>query len=424
MSNNNATLPKSNLSMAEVVADVHPIPSTAPQLPIHGQQQLMHNPLEHSVLLRNIILNEVLLRLPALFDDFLNQNDRSYIGAQGSGHHEDDVDVEALQKDVVEMKKQNKDWDNKIKGYEKKLEVWTGTVTSIDGELTEVQNKIVNFSKDIKQTKKTIIKKTEEIDTIRNKIKETMEETNKTRVLLKKSIDELETVDGKKIIEIEGSQEFVSSQYDKLVESTTELKNNYVNLEKQVQINSQKSEKNASYTRWDCLEVGGVPLNPDFEGKEDCKKMVMDICKALHLSLRDDAISTAHRLKQHPSKTGPPPIIVKFCRRDDRNDVFSLRKQLRTTKVNILGIDHLFINESLTPEKKKTLYQCKMYARENYERFGKIYIWSFKGNVYARQDVENAKRIKIDHKDDLIPFGETCVNVGAYQNVNAHVAVS
>ena len=220
------------------------------------------------------------------------------------------------------------------------------------------------FSKDIKQTKKTFTKKTDEIDTLKNSIQTTIEETDKARLSLKKSIDELKTIDGKKIIEIEGSQEFVSGQFDKIMESTNELKNNFTDLEKRVQKNSQKSEKNANYPRQDCLEVSGVPRCPDHDGKEDCKKMVMDICKELHLSLRDDAISTAHRLKHHPDKTGPPTIIVKFCRRDDRNDVFSLRKQLKTTKVNILGINRLFINESLTPEKRNSF----MNARNSHAR--------------------------------------------------------
>ena len=184
-------------------------------------------------------------------------------------------------------------------------------------------------------------------------------------------------------------------------------------LEKTVQRNSLKTERNSGYSRLDSLEVGGVPINADFEGKEDCKSMIKDICKELHLVLRDDAISTAHRLKQHPSKTGPPAIIVKFSLRDDRNDVFALRKQLKTTKLNILGIDKLFINESLTPEKKKILYECKKYVRENYHRFGKIYVWSFKGDIYVRQNVDNAQRYRINHTDDLDYFGKMCkINIG------------
>ena len=404
------------LSISNTTADVHPVSSSAPQLMIQGQGRFINDPLQQSLMLRNSILNEVLLRLPALFDEFLDQNDRSrndrsYIGPSGSGHREDNTDFETLQEDVLKLKNQSKDWENRIKGYEKRLTVWTGTVSSIGEELTEVQNKVMAFSKDIKQTKKTFTKKTDEIDTLKNSIQTTIEETDKARLSLKKSIDELKTIDGKKIIEIEGSQEFVSGQFDKIMESTNELKNNFTDLEKRVQKNSQKSEKNANYPRQDCLEVSGVPRCPDHDGEEDCKKMVIDICKELHLSLRDDAISTAHRLKHHPDKTGPPTIIVKFCRRDDRNDVFSLRKQLKTTKVNILGINRLFINESLTPEKKKLLYECKKFTRENYNRFGKIFIWSFKGDVFARQNVENGNKFQINHKDDLIPFGESCVNV-------------
>ena len=76
----------------------------------------------------------------------------------------------------------------------------------------------------------------------------------------------------------------MSHQYDKIIESTNELKNNYTNLEKRVQKNSDKSEQNANYPRRDCLELSGIPVCPNHNGEEDCKKMVMDICKELHLS--------------------------------------------------------------------------------------------------------------------------------------------
>ena len=410
MENGNASSTTPVLSQSSVFADVHPISSTAPQLCVQGQQHIIHDPLAQSLLLRKSILNDVLLRLPAMFEEFMMQNERSYMDSP------DEVDTKALQRDVMELKRQSKDWENRIKGYEKRLTVWTGTVSSIDEELTTAQNKVVAFSKEMKLLNKNFTKKTDEINTMRIAIQKTIEETDKARLSLKKSIDDLKVIDGKKIIAIEGSQEFVSDQYDKIIESTKELKNNFTDLEKRVQKNSQKSEKNANYPRRDCLELSGIPVRPDHNGEEDCKQMVMDICKELHLSLRSDAISTAHRLKQHPSKTGPPPIIVKFCRRDDRNDVFFLRKQLKSTQVNILGIERLFINESLTPEKKKLLYECKKYTRENFVHFGKIFIWSFKGDLFARQNVENANKFQINHMDDFILFGTTCINTVENEN--------
>ena len=404
----------SNLRYETVLAEVHPVPTvpaTIPvSFPIMESMEVQHMNDQFPVLLRNSILNEVLMQLPALFEQFLDQNDRSYISTPGSATATQKNEFVELQRDMEEVKKKNKAWDNKINGYDKKLKTWTDTVKALDNDVTELKAENEKCAKDIKRTEKSVTNKMKEISSMQKKLEKTLEDMDKSRLKLTESIDSLKTIDGKKIIEIEGSQDFVSSQYDNILKNNNDMKEDITQLAKQVERNSMKTEQNAGYSRRDCLEFGGIPKNIGFDGKEDCKKMIKDICKVLNLSLRDDAISTAHRLKQHPSKTGPPSIIAKFNLRDDRNDVFALRGILKTTKINILGITKLFINESLTPEKKKILYECKKYAREHYDRFGKIYVWSFKGDVYVRQSLENAPRFQINYYNDLVQFGKKCVN--------------
>ena len=188
-----ANVDATNQSLPIVHADVHPISSTAPQLSFQSHEHIIHDPLQQSILLRKSILNDVLLRLPALFEEFITQNDYSYMNTP------DEVDVKALHKDVMDLKSKSKDWENRIKGYEKRLTKWTSTVTSIDEELTTAQNQVVAFSKEVKQTNKNFTKKTDEINTMRTAIQTTIDETNKARLSLKKSIDDLKTIDGKKI---------------------------------------------------------------------------------------------------------------------------------------------------------------------------------------------------------------------------------
>ena len=141
--------------------------------------------------------------------------------------------------------------------------------------------------------------------------------------------------------------------------------------------------------------------------------MILDVCNELGLPLSEDAISTAHRLKQHPNKTGPPIIIARFKGRDDRNNVLALRDLLKTTKIDIYGIKNLYINESLTPEKRKMMYKCKKFARENYGVFGKIFVWSFKGDIYVRQKIDNALRYQINDMKDIDDFQKKCTVVTA-----------
>ena len=217
-------------------------------------------------------------------------------------------------------------------------------------------------------------------------------------------------IDGKKVIKVEGSQDFLSNQYDAVVKENTEIKENIDKLSKKIEQNMQKTERNAGYSRFDCLELGGVPVHKDSDGKENCKHMVINICKELNLSLREDSISTAHRLKQHPDKKGPPTIIVKFSLRDVRNDVYALRKTLKQkeTKINIYGINTLYINESLTPEKRKLLYETKKFQRSLSRDFGRIYVWTFKGDIYMRQDIANVSALKISSVSDFRDFERSC----------------
>ena len=58
-------------------------------------------------------------------------------------------------------------------------------------------------------------------------------------------------------------------------------------------------------------------------------------------------------------------------------------------------IKRLYINESLTPEKRRLLYKTKKMMREKFTQFEKSYVWTYKGCVFLRVDAENASRIEI-----------------------------
>ena len=394
------------------------LPSTAPPaIPatsVITEQFNRSNP-QFTVLLRNSILNEVLLQLPSLVEEYMAQNEgrfnETYISSPGSAPHK--LAVENLEREINEQKKKNKDFDNKMKGFDTKLQKWSEAVSSLDYNVGVLSTQIDNFGKNITKMEKGISNKTKDYINAQKKIEKALQDLEKSRISLKQSIDSIQTVDGKKIIELEGSQEFVSSKYDDVVQSNAEIKQSIAELAVKVDRNAKKSEHNAGYSRLDSAEFAGVPVQPNFEGKENCKEIITNICKELHLSLPEDAISTAHRLKQHSSKTTPPAIIVKFKGRDDRNAVFALREQLKVTKINIYGINTLYINESLTPDKRKLIYECKKFARQNFNSYGKIYVWSFKGEVYVRQNMENAARYQINSTNDIEQFGKKCIVVNA-----------
>ena len=130
--------------------------------------------------------------------------------------------------------------------------------------------------------------------------------------------------------------------------------------------------------------------------------MVINICRELHYSIPFNEISTAHRLKSHPNRTGPPGIIVRFKDKDIRKDVLNLKHQLRgKTFWRCYGIRRLYINEQLTPDKRRLMYQTKLFIREMDRIHGKISVWTFKGNIFIRKDCVNAPKRRISSLEDL-----------------------
>ena len=47
------------------------------------------------------------------------------------------------------------------------------------------------------------------------------------------------------------------------------------------------------------------------------------------------------------------------------------------------------------------MYQTKVFTREMKRLHGKIFVWTFKGEIYIRKNRENAPRVKIDNELDL-----------------------
>ena len=62
------------------------------------------------------------------------------------------------------------------------------------------------------------------------------------------------------------------------------------------------------------------------------KGTVKDVGKLLGVDITENDISASHRMPQsqkHKGKPGPPAIIVKFARRDVKDNFYRARKQLK-----------------------------------------------------------------------------------------------
>ena len=102
------------------------------------------------------------------------------------------------------------------------------------------------------------------------------------------------------------------------------------------------------YNRKENLEFHGIPLN----SVENTNHIIKAMAKKLNIDLKENDISTSHRLPKSLSNN-PPIIIARFTNRDI-NLIFQKRKNLIGVRdYGIDGMTNLFINENLTPKRKK-----------------------------------------------------------------------
>lgn len=216
---------------------------------------------------------------------------------------------------------------------------------------------------------------------------------------LKEKVDELASIKGT-VLEIEKSIQLMSDQYDKILKKmsdqereTTELKRRVENLEK-----SQKTDEVAKlkrdlnsleqYGRLNNLEVHGLKVT---EGENLLGKL-NKISEIIHVSsLSNNDIEIVHRI---PSKTGKiPPVIVRFVRRETRNDWLKNRNKLRSS---IDGYDTVYLQENLTELNRKLFFDARAEAKA----IGYRYVWHKGGCTYVRKN-EGDPAVRIESEHDL-----------------------
>ena len=143
--------------------------------------------------------------------------------------------------------------------------------------------------------------------------------------------------------ELEKSQNFISTKYDTVVEAIQALKKQNQSVENQVHtieeavstLNSNgydvevKVDELEQYGRRDCLEITGIPIVPD----DNPVLLVQEMSAIMGVDLDKKDISIAHRLP--PTKKVKDRLIVKFTRREKRDEIYSKRKQLKSKRTKI-----------------------------------------------------------------------------------------
>ena len=368
--------------------------------------------LQHqSYLIEQSVFNKLLQIMPSMIEEYYREN----ITLESPDLP---IETQKIQCDIEIIKNKQADLQNKLEGYKSQIQTWTNRIKATESSVEILEGK---FEQESSEDEPGIGKlfpspkiklqnelELEELQKLKTNLRKLFEKCNEDQVTLQ---------------EVNASQNFVSDRYDVFLREQTAMKNEVKEIKQKLAKQENKTEHMNNYFRWDHVVFGGVPpcLAPD--GSENCKLMVVNICKELHYNIPINEISTAHRLKQHPDKSGPPNIIVRFKDRDIRNDVLKLRSQLKEKyHWRNYGIQRLFINEQLTPEKNKLMYLTKIFSREMFRIHGKIFVWSFKGDIYIRKAVEGAPKIKINCEKDLNDIRGGIVSLDANTRYNMRTA--
>ena len=331
-----------------------------------------------------------------------------------------------------------------INGYKSQVDSWKAKVETLQQDVN-VHDK--SWKRDQKQIR-TSASKIEQFTKTNDDMKKFLKAQESHKIACHQKYIDLKAVietmkqETSEITDVITSQKFLSEEFEKLkkdnktfdekiTENKGNLENQITEIAQELEINIKKTTRNSQYTREECLIVTGIPENEPSGGTEDntsprandncteSKQAVIDMCKELNLIIDPAKISIAHRLKKGKfAKKGPRAIIVKFSSKELCREVYDLRRACK--EIDQWAFDEnakkIYINEALTPEKRKLLYNTKQVAKNELSaKHGIIYVWTYRGDVYVRKAVDGAPKIRINSEFELknIVNGHKSLDVAA-----------
>ena len=242
------------------------------------------------------------------------------------------------------------------------------------------------------------------------KLEEKLVPLNQTVMELRKALDEV----------IKHSK-FIDERYDELlrqIKTCNEerkalllenkvLKKTLHELEQKHTTLLQESNEKNQYDRRECLEIRGIP-QPDDGRPESTDQIVKNVGNLVDVDITDQDISVSHRLPQRQRRSngkmsrrnvGPPPIIVKFTRRNIKERLYGARRKLSDSTTSDLGYieeNKIYLAESLTEMNRELFRACFSVKKELQYKF----IWTQNGRIFLRENKESSV-IHIRSKADL-----------------------
>ena len=150
----------------------------------------------------------------------------------------------------------------------------------------------------------------------------------------------------------------------------------------------KKCWANEQYSRRECLEITGIPSSVTFD---ELEPKVTELLGKIDVHVNSENIEACHRVGKEGVRT-----IVKFSRRKDCFAVLMNKKKFKNMDLSDIGLNTVYINESLCSYYKKIWYSCKKLYKNDYIHA----FWTTNGTVKIRIH-ENDRVHAISHEDDL-----------------------
>lgn len=185
-----------------------------------------------------------------------------------------------------------------------------------------------------------------------------------------------------------------SEQYEKCMKVMEELLSENKQLKEKVKKLEERLEDVEQYSRSNSLEIHGIPV----DNNENVLQVVKEVGRALDMDISDTMVDACHRLG-NKQNNNPPGIIVKFVRRIDKEEFIRRRRVKRTLStrhINRPDDRPIYVNESLTPARRRLLAMARTARNEKNYKF----LWVRNGKIYLRKE-ENAPVKHVTNQEDI-----------------------
>ena len=242
-----------------------------------------------------------------------------------------------------------------------------------------------------------------EIMTLLQNVEQTLQEMRVESRSMADEIRELKASFHKQTTEINTLKESLKGAEiltDQLNKSVECLKKKVENQRNEINELYEQQDNLEQYTRKNSLEIHGIP--EDLYASTE--QAVIKLGEHLQVDILPEDIDISHKL--FTGKSNPKGIIVKFISHKKKTQLYKKRTALKKIKLAdmfpgppsaaIANSKGIFINENLTPFRKKVTKKANQLKKDNLL----LNAWTLDGKIFVKTSPEG-KPIRIYCEDDL-----------------------